>query len=117
MEAGSCPSCAKNGTRADDDDTSCTHNWTTPDWVPTKATVIRSDSEGGCKVSKNPVFRKRLKHLPLRHHYLRERCRAGDTELLWIKGTDNPADMLTKSLAKGPFEKHREMLMGNTTKE
>jgi ribonuclease HI len=60
--------------------------------------TIHVDNESAIKLSKNPEFHQRSKHIDIRHHFLREHIRNGNIKVTWISGKENPADMLTKPL-------------------
>ena len=77
----------------------------------TEPTTLYDDSNGAIRNSVNPCFKKKLKHLPLEYHYTRERCNAGDIILVKIDGAKNPADIMTKSLRKGPFLLHLKKVL------
>lgn len=62
------------------------------------------------KLAKNPVFHAKTKHIESRHHFIRERVLEGDTELKYIHTEENIADLLTKSLPRHKFEKHRKSI-------
>ena len=57
-----------------------------------------SDSQSAIGLAKNPVFHSRCKHVQLKYHFIRELINEGDLSLLKILGSENPADMLTKSV-------------------
>ncbi|KAE8253847.1 hypothetical protein A4X06_0g1181 [Tilletia controversa] len=62
---------------------------------------IHTDNEGTRMIAKNPEAHKRTKHIALRYHAVRERTKAGEIDIVRVDTHDNPADVLTKSLA-GP---------------
>ena len=41
-----------------------------------EATVVHSDNQSGIRLSENPVFHDRSKHIEIRYHFLREVFRA-----------------------------------------
>ena len=57
-----------------------------------------SDSQSAVCLAKNPVFHSRCKHIQLRYHFIRELINDGELSLLKISGSENPADMLTKTV-------------------
>lgn len=65
---------------------------------------IHVDNEAAIRLSKNPEFHQRSKHIDLRHHFIREHVQDGTITIRWISGKDNPADMLTKALDPVKFE-------------
>jgi hypothetical protein len=54
------------------------------------------DNQSAIHLAKNPVFHSKTKHIQLRYHFIREKINDGTLKLKKIKGTENPADMLTK---------------------
>ena len=68
------------------------------------------DNQGSIFLASNPVQEKRIKHIDLRHHYIREIIRENKVELFFIEGNENPADLFTKNLGRIKFLKFREQL-------
>jgi len=56
------------------------------------------DNKSGIEVSKNPEHHGRMKHLDLRHHWLREAVQDSIIEPAFIPGVENIADILTKAV-------------------
>lgn len=63
------------------------------------------DNASAIKLTKNPEFHGRTKHIHNRHHFIRELVENKLIRPIWISGTQNPADLLTKALAKPAFMK------------
>ena len=63
------------------------------------------------KNSRNPVFKKKLKHLPAELHYVRDQVKAKNIRVCKIASDDNPADALTKALGPAAFMKHMRRIM------
>src|ERR1700744_306354 len=61
-------------------------------------------------LAKNQVFCPRTKHVDIRYHFVREKVAEGKIKMGWIAGELNPADGLTKPLAKTKFEKFRKQI-------
>jgi hypothetical protein len=72
-----------------------------------KLLIVNSDSESALKAIKNPVFHARTKHFDLRHHFMRDVVAKGELAAGYVPGTENPADIFTKSLDR---VKHKEAL-------
>ena len=68
------------------------------------------DNQGSIFLASNPVKEKRIKHIDLRYHYIREVIRQKQIELLFVEGAENPADLFTKNLGWIKFLKFREQL-------
>ena len=69
-----------------------------------------SDNQGSIFLASNPVQEKRIKHIDLRYHYIREVIRQKQIELLFVEGAENPADLFTKNLGRIKFLTYREQL-------
>ena len=68
------------------------------------------DNAGAVRLSKNPEFHKRSKHISVRYHFVRERYEDGSIDVKHIEGTNQVADICTKGLPRPRFQKLREML-------
>ena len=66
--------------------------------------ALYSDSQSAIHLAKNPAFHSRTKHIPMRYHYIRDLVEDEVLQLLKIQGSENPADMLTKSVPLGKLE-------------
>jgi len=53
---------------------------------------------------------KRVRHFVTRLNWMISKVEDGIVQLIHMPGCDMPADMLTKPLAKEPFEKHRKRI-------
>lgn len=56
---------------------------------------------------KNPEFRKRTKHIEIRHHFVREKFHEKVMNVEHVESQNQVADILTKPLAKISFERLR----------
>ena len=74
------------------------------------AIPICSDNQGVIFITSNLVTEKQSKHINIRYHYIREVINHGLTEVYFINGDNNPADLLTKNLGSVKFLKFRAML-------
>lgn len=70
------------------------------------------DNASALKLTKNPEFHGRTKHINIRHHFIRECVEKGEVTPQWIAGKENPADILTKALAKTLFLENVKRLGG-----
>ena len=61
-------------------------------------------------LASNPVQEKRIKHIDLRYHFIRDVVQSKQVELFFIEGANNPADLFTKNLGRIKFLKFREQL-------
>jgi hypothetical protein len=60
--------------------------------------VIITDNDGARKLSENPGFHKKTKHIHQRYHYIRQQLELGELTIEWKAGKYNKADLLTKVL-------------------
>jgi hypothetical protein len=75
-----------------------------------KTIPLHVDNASAIKLTNNPEFHQRSKHIDIRHHFIRECIDNGDIIVKWIPGPENPADMFTKALTPPLFEKCRDRL-------
>jgi hypothetical protein len=61
------------------------------------------DNTSAISVAKNPVFHKRMKHLKVRHHFLRDHVEKGDIEMRYIDTERQLIDIFTKPLDASRF--------------
>ena len=80
----------------------------------TGPTLIYEDNQGAISMAKNPVFHKRMKHVQIRYHFVREAVEQGTITLEYCRILpsstavyDMLADSFTKALARDQFEKLR----------
>ncbi|KAE8664146.1 Serine-threonine protein kinase [Hibiscus syriacus] len=59
--------------------------------------VLYCDSQSAIHLVKNPSFHSRKKHIQMRYHFIRSLLEDGILKLEKISGSQNPADMLTKT--------------------
>src|SRR5882757_1368220 len=71
---------------------------------------ICGDNQGSIFIGSNPVQERRTKHIDIRYHYIRECIESDKVTVVFIPGSDNPADMFTKNLATIKFTKFRDSL-------
>eukprot|EP00253_Pinus_taeda_P014202 PITA_14202 len=73
-------------------------------------TVIYYDNQSCIKLSENPVFHDRSKHINIQYHHLRD-CVARRIMLLqYISTEEQDDDILTKASSKCKFEFHRDRI-------
>jgi len=75
------------------------------DYIP-----LYGDSRGAIFNAQNPVTQKGIKHIEIRHHYIREQIELGTIKLFYIPTNENTADMFTKNLGPSIFLQHRSGL-------
>jgi len=65
-----------------------------------KPGVIKGDSRGAIALSKTTKDHGKIKHIDIRHHYLRELVKSNLVVFKQIPSADNIADLFTKPLAR-----------------
>jgi hypothetical protein len=63
-----------------------------------KSVPLMCDSSSAICLAQNPVFQGRVKHIKVRHHFLRAHVEKGDTEMKYIETKRQQADIFTKPL-------------------
>ncbi|CAI7891177.1 unnamed protein product [Closterium sp. NIES-53] len=63
-------------------------------------TPLYCDSQGAIALAKNPVLHGLTKHVRVKWHWTRSMVAAGEVELLYVKTTGQPADMMTKRVVE-----------------
>ncbi|UYV85024.1 hypothetical protein LAZ67_X004326 [Cordylochernes scorpioides] len=72
--------------------------------------IIKVDNASTIKSIKNPEFHKRIKHIEVRHYFVREKYQEGIFNVEHISGKDQVADIMTKGLPKPRFQMLRYLL-------
>jgi hypothetical protein len=62
--------------------------------------VIKGDSRGAIALTKNTRDHGKVKHIDIRHHYIRELVRSGKVALEQVPSAENLADLFTKPLSR-----------------
>jgi hypothetical protein len=73
------------------------------DYEQSEATVLFEDNQACIRLSINPEFHKRTKHIEIREFYVREKVNSSEVKLIYIKTTENIADIFTKILPTNVF--------------
>ena len=77
---------------------------------PEKPTTILCDNNAAINLSEDPLLHDRVKHIDIKHHFLRERVQSQDITLSYINTHDNIADIFTKALDTKKFTRFRNFL-------
>ena len=86
--------------------------------IPNIATIAKvhcklfEDNSGALELARVPKMRPRTKHLNIKYHHFREHVRQGLVTIHPISTEEQQADIYTKPLAQGPFEKFRKAIFG-----
>jgi hypothetical protein len=67
-------------------------------------TTIYRDNQSCIKLSENPVFHDRSKHIEIRYHFIRDRVQKGAVKLQYVSTKEQVVDIFTKGLPKGKLE-------------
>ena len=78
----------------------------------THPTKIHEDNAACVAIADKPVHRQRSKHIGVKFHNVREASQNGEVELVQVWTEHQVADIFTKSLAKGTFQRLRDVLLG-----
>ena len=62
--------------------------------------IIQGDNQGSISLAKNPVNRKRSKHIDIRYHFIRDHVEKGTIILNYVPTESNRADMFTKPVSR-----------------
>ena len=76
----------------------------------TSPTPLVSDSQGGIFLAINPAHDRRLKHVDIRYHFIREYVESKKVSIVYISTEDMIADILTKPLGRVKYKKFRAQL-------
>jgi hypothetical protein len=74
-----------------------------------KPGVIKGDSRGAIALTKTTKDHGKVKHIDIRHHYVRELVQSGAVVFEQVPSTDNFADLFTKALSR---DHHHRILRG-----
>jgi hypothetical protein len=72
--------------------------------------VIHCDNQSCIKLSENPVFHDRSKHIEIRYHYVRDMVQKNILSIQVVPTTEQTVDILTKSLSLTKFVYFRDKL-------
>ena len=73
-------------------------------------TLLYGDNQGSLALLKNPSHHERTKHIDVQFHYLRHLVNTGALSASYVQTDDMVADIFTKALCKGKFERDRERI-------
>jgi len=73
-------------------------------------TCIWCDNQSRIKMTENPVFHDRTKHIEIKYHYIRDMVEKGAIKLQYIATDEQTADVFTKPLSRVKLEHFRDKL-------
>jgi hypothetical protein len=68
------------------------------------------DNESAIKIAHNPVQHKKMKHIEIRHHFIRDQVNHGDIDLSYVGTYEQLVDIFMKPLDEARFQKLRHEL-------
>eukprot|EP00253_Pinus_taeda_P007651 PITA_07651 len=77
---------------------------------PLRPSVIYCDNQSCIKLTENPVFHDRSKHIRIRYHFIRDYVQKGAVKLEYISTDEQVADILTKALPRGKHVYFRDKM-------
>jgi hypothetical protein len=72
--------------------------------------VILCDNQSFIKMTENPVFHDRSKHIEIRYHFICDMVQRGALKLQYISTDEQVVDVMTKPLSRVKFEHFRDKL-------
>ena len=73
-------------------------------------TIIFEDNNGAIDLSRNAKYHSRTKHIDISHHFVRERVKSKEIDVVHCPSKDMVADVLTKGIPRVQFYKLRDLL-------
>ena len=70
-------------------------------YMETRPTIIECDNQSYIKLSQNPVFHDRSKHIEIRYHFIKDYVQRGVVQLQYVPTDEQVVDILTKDLGRG----------------
>jgi hypothetical protein len=71
---------------------------------------IICNNTSAINISNNPIMHSKMKHIPIKYHFLREKETRQSVKLEYISTKEHVADIFTKPLPKDTFEYLRQKL-------
>jgi hypothetical protein len=81
-----------------------------------KPTIIYEDNLSAIKLTVAPQIPRKSKHIGVRYHYTRDMVQQNNIQLIHLRTTSMPADLLTKPLGPTLFVRFRDILLNIKTK-
>jgi hypothetical protein len=75
-----------------------------------RETMILCDNQSCIKMTENPVFHDKSKHIEIRYHFIRDMVQRGALKLQYISTDEQVADVMTKPLSHVKFEHFQDKL-------
>ena len=78
--------------------------------VKLEPTVIRCDNQSCIKLSENPMFHDKSKHIEMKYHFIQDMVQKGMVKLQYVSTEEHIADVMTKPLSVTTFRHFRDKL-------
>eukprot|EP00253_Pinus_taeda_P035274 PITA_35274 len=78
---------------------------------PLRPSVIYCDNQSCIKLTANPVFHDRSKHIGIKYHFIRDYVQRGAVKLEYIPTDEQVADILSKALPWGKLVYFRDKMV------
>ena len=75
-----------------------------------KPITIKEDNQGAIALTQNPITHSKTKHIDIRFHFIREAREDGSVDIIYCPTSEMIADLFTKPIPRGQFEKLRDLL-------
>jgi hypothetical protein len=78
--------------------------------IDMEVTLILCDNQSFIKMTENPVFHDKSKHIKIQYHYICDMVQRGAIKLHYVNTDEHVADVLTKPLSCVKFDHFRDKL-------
>ena len=75
-----------------------------------EVTCIFCDNQSCVKLSENPVFHDKSKHIEIKYHYIKDMVQRREVKLQYVATNEKIVDVLMKPLARVKFEYFKEKI-------
>ena len=91
------------------------YNWIARDEKKSGNIIMRvfCDNQGAIYTGSGPMINRRVKHVEVKYHFVKDYIRRGDVEVMHISGVENLADSFTKPLPGPAFLRYRNEVLGH----
>jgi len=71
---------------------------------------IKCDNQSSMKLTNNPIYHPRSKHIETQHHFVREKIQSKEVNLMYCNTNENMAKIFIEPMRKTKFVICRDML-------